>query len=657
MFRPVPMMRVQVVVLEQDERAVLEDLGRLGILQLTRAPADTGAGPSAAVDRSAELTRCDRIRSRIDELRQSLEVPIPAVQAQEGEMGLDQAEEGLRVLEQGAAGILARRRRLVERQKELAALSERMASYRGLDVPLAGPDHFSFLHFVTGTLPPQNLEALQKEVGDDVALLPLATHKGQQSIVAVASRHSVPALERALQNAGFQKETLPVVEGATVDQFSEEGERERDQLAAELEQLRGELKNIAADFAPQVANIEQFIDRERMFLDAGQKFSRTESTVLLAGWVPMRETEALRERVRNTTGGRCVIQVSVPEESEEEQIPVLLKNNRLLRPFEMLVSTYGLPTYGELEPTLFVALSYVVMFGLMFGDAGHGFVLAAFGVVALMVGRAEKIRDIGVLLLFGGTSSMIFGIVYGSYFGIEALKKYALWHDPLEGDPMQLMYGAIGIGIGLISIGLILNIINRFRRGDMIGAFLDKFGVVGLLFYWGALLLLMKGAAFQSRGLTGLALVVFVAVPIVGWSLKEPLEHLLGRAGGHGGEGGGMGAAITESCVGAFEAILSYLANTISFVRLAAYAMSHAALLFASFMLAEEVRHISFGGSVWSLVVIILGNVVAIVLEGIIASVQALRLEYYEFFGKFFSGSGRPFDPFRLAPNNKELKP
>jgi V/A-type H+-transporting ATPase subunit I len=301
-----------------------------------------------------------------------------------------------------------------------------------------------------------------------------------------------------------------------------------------------------------------------------------------------------------------------------------------------------------------VALSYLVMFGLMFGDVGHGAVLAVCGLIALFVGRSEKVRDVGLLLLFGGSSSVIFGVVYGSYFGIEVFKKYALWHDPLEGDPMRLMYGAIGIGIAMISLGLILNVINRFRRGDVIGAILDKFGLVGLLFYWGTLVLLMNRAAIQSQGLMGVSVVLFLVVPIVGWSLKEPIEHFLSHAGGGRNEAtGGMAGAIIESCVGAFEAVLSYLANTISFVRLAAYAMSHAALLFAAFMLAAEVRNFPVGGSLWSLLVIILGNLIAIVLEGVIASVQALRLEYYEFFGKFFSGSGQPFEPFRLARNGK----
>jgi V/A-type H+-transporting ATPase subunit I len=393
---------------------------------------------------------------------------------------------------------------------------------------------------------------------------------------------------------------------------------------------------------------------ECRLLDASQKFPRTEAAILIAGWVPADHVAALERRIGETTGGRYALQTSLPDASTQEQIPVLLKHSWLLRPFEMLVSTYGLPNYQELEPTFFVALSYIVMFGMMFGDAGHGMVLAAGGLIALFAGKSQKVRDLGVLLLCGGSSSIIFGVVYGSYFGIEVFKKYALWHDPLEGDLMRLMYCAIGIGIVMISIGLILNVVNRFRRGDIIGGILDKFGLVGLLFYWGTLVLLMNGAAIQSRGLMGVSVILFVVVPIVGWSLKEPIEYFLSHGvDKHTEASGGLAGAIMESCVGAFEAVLSYLANTISFVRLAAYAMSHAALLFAAFMLAAVVRDIPFGGGLWSLLVIILGNLVAIVLEGIIASVQALRLEYYEFFGKFFSGNGQPFEPFLLTPNGK----
>ncbi len=670
MFSTVPMMRVRAIVLAQDERKVLKGLGALGAMHLTRTRHDPDMALLAPADCTGELTRHDRIRTRVQEFRQSLEVPhLPgkgsrergeedAAQAPSSEMTLDQAEAVLLSMEQRSAGFLEDRQRLIQRQKELTVMCDQVSHYRGFDIPLTGLDRFSFLYFVTGSLPAQNLEGLEREIGDNVALLPLAQKKGRQRLFAITNRQGQSALESALLQAGFQREALPVADGSTVDRISEDAEREQEKLTTELDQLNSKIKGIGVEFAPTLAEIEEFVNMECRLLEASQKFPRTEMTVLIAGWVPAGDVTVLKQHMEEITGGRHVLETAHPDASKGEEAPVLLRHSWFLRPFEMLVSAYSLPSYHELEPTLFVALSYIVMFGMMFGDAGHGAVLAACGVIALIkAGRSKKVQDIGVLLISAGLSSIIFGVVYGSYFGIEAFKHYALWHDPLEGDPIQLMYGAIGIGIAMISIGLILNVINRFRKGDIIGGILDKFGLIGLLFYWGALALLLYGATIRSWGLMGVCVILFLAVPIIGWSVKEPLEHFMSsKAGGHSGAHGGMAGAIIESCVGAFEAILSYLANTISFVRLAAYAMSHAALLFAAFMVAEEVRG-SAGGGAWSLLVIIFGNLIAIVLEGIIASVQALRLEYYEFFGKFFSGGGEPFEPFLLAPGGTEDEP
>jgi V/A-type H+-transporting ATPase subunit I len=200
----------------------------------------------------------------------------------------------------------------------------------------------------------------------------------------------------------------------------------------------------------------------------------------------------------------------------------------------------------------------------------------------------------------------------------------------------------------MISLGLVLNIFNRFRQGDLVGGLLDKFGVAGAFFYWGALLLFTRSASVHAAGLWTPALWMMAAL-VTAWMLKAPAQmwrdrHLQPAVSTEGG----MSTAILESFVGAFEGLLSYFANTVSFVRLAAYAMSHAALLLATFMIADDLKHFSFCGTFLSILAAILGNVVAIVLEGIVASVQALRLEYYEFFGKFFAGCGQPFQPFRL---------
>lgn len=654
MFRAVPMTRISAVILARDERAVLKGLGRLGAVQLVHNHPEGDALPLAITDPAGEMERYEGIRARLQELHQSLELPAFSGGPLRAEMTLEQAEEDLRDMEERSSDLLNLRRGVAQQLKDLAALREQLSSYYGSDVPLDDPGKFSFLHFVTGRMPERNLGNLGRDIGDNAAVIPLSRQGGWQSLMAVTTLRGRPELEKVLREAEFQHEALPVVEGKTVDGLYEEGQKEQQQLTAQMEELNGRLGELAAEFVPVLGRIGAFVDTEHRLLEAGRTFPRTGAAVLIEGWVPAEDAEAVERRMGEITGGSYVLETAHPDVSAQQQVPVLLRHSRLLRPFEMLVSTYGLPDYRELEPTLFVAISYVLMFGLMFGDAGHGLVLALCGLAALFAGKSQKVRDFGILLIFAGMSSIIFGMVYGSYFGIEAFKKYAIWHDPLEGDPMRLMYGTVGIGVVMISVGIIFNVVNRFLKGDMIGGILDKFGLAGLLFYWGTLAIMIGAEAIRSRGLMTVCFIVFFVAPVACWAFRGPISFFMHREE-HESSGANIGpiGAILESFVEAFEAVLSYLANTISFVRLAAYAMSHAALLFASFMLAELVRQIPFGGGVWAVLVIIIGNLVAIVLEGIIASVQALRLEYYEFFGKFFSGSGQPFEPFCLAADDE----
>lgn len=237
MFRPVPMKRLSAVVLERDERAVLRVLGRWGVMQLTRTAAGPDTAPLPPRDRSHELARCDRLLARVEDLRRSLAIQTPAeASAEPLQTSLDQAEEDLRVIGERADDLLSRRQRLAQRLGELTTVCDQVSRYRGLEIPLDQPDRFSFLHFVTGTLPAENFDKLQNAVGDPVAWLPLPAQEGRQPLIAMTTREGWPALETALQQAGFQREPLPVVEGATTDTLAEKGRREQEQVAAELAQ-------------------------------------------------------------------------------------------------------------------------------------------------------------------------------------------------------------------------------------------------------------------------------------------------------------------------------------------------------------------------------------------------------------------------------------
>lgn len=647
MFSPVPMLRLSALVLERDERAVLRELGQTGAIHLTSTPAGPETAPLPPRDRSGDMARCDRFLARIEELRRSLKIPM--MPAEPADMTLDEADERLLALEKKSGELLVRRQQLLRQQGELTAAARQMESYRGLAVPLDQLGRFSFLHFVTGSLPPEKLETLQESVGDNVVLLPMPRIAERQPLVALTSRAGRHALEGALKQADFHSEALPALAGATVDMLAETSRREAEQVTAQLELLDSEMQALASAAARPLAAIERMLDTEYCLMNADQGFPRTEAAVLLRGWVAADDVTGLEARLKKAVHGRCAVESVAPSGVPEDQIPVLLRHSRLLRPFAMLMAGYGLPGYRELAPTLFVAISYVLMFGMMFGDVGHGAVLAVAGAIMLFGRHASQTRDMGLLLLLGGLASAVFGAAYGSCFGIEQLRQYALWRDPLEGNPMTLMYCAMGFGVLMISLGLILNCINCFRRGEMLDAFLGKFGVTGILFYWSALFLLINYTALKSHGLTSLVVLLFLAMPVAGWVIREPLGHILSRRAGHVSAQGGLLVTVAESVVDAFEGVLLYVANTISFVRLAAYAMSHAALMMAIALLAIEVNRLAAHGGLPGILILIGGNLVAIVLEGIIASVQALRLEYYEFFGKFFSGNGRPFKPFCLV--------
>ena len=648
MFRSVSMMHLSAIILKRDERSVLEFLGEVGAVQLIQTAAGPETAPIAPNDVSTENDRYSRILADVEELRHDLEIVKGLDEVHIENISIDEAEEKLGDIRDQIRQPLELRRHLMHQRNQLSVVCDQVSDFDGYNMPLDGCDSFSFLHFVTGSIPAEKMDSFRGSCGANTVLIPAMQEKGRQSIIVLASRKNKTGLDSALQKAEFQHHPLPIACGKTVDMLHEEKQRERDRVDKDIDKVVTQLKAFGIKFAHTIDQIAASARNETLLLAAQTALPRTESTILISGWLPADASEEIRKGLAKITREKYILEMTPPENSDEP-IPVLLRHSRILRPFGTLVSAYGLPNYHEMEPTIFVALSYVIMFGIMFGDIGHGVVLCLLGLGAFFFARKESFRDAGVLLLAGGISSIIFGSVYGSFFGLEQFKKYALWHDPLEGNPIKLMYGSIGFGITIMSIGIILNVINRLRRGDRLGAFLDKFGLTGLLFYWGALALLTQGTAIRSRGFMLPAIILLIGLPVLGWILKEPLEYLH-HSTQHNQKtsAGKMITAILESFIEAFEGLLSYLANTISFVRLAAYAMSHAALLVAAFMVAEEVRHFSFGGTIFSISVIILGNLIAIVLEGVIASVQALRLEYYEFFGKFFSGDGKPFEPFRL---------
>jgi V/A-type H+-transporting ATPase subunit I len=275
------------------------------------------------------------------------------------------------------------------------------------------------------------------------------------------------------------------------------------------------------------------------------------------------------------------------------------------------------------------------MYGMMFGDVGHGLIIAALGLLINRRGRGLA-RSVGSVLGAAGLSGAVFGFLYGSFFGREGIID-AVWLNPL-GSIMDLLIASIIGGIILINSGFIMHLVTAVKKKNWSDFFLESSGLAGIALYWG----LLGGGYGSIRGIIpGWLFFLSVFVPLLLLFFREPIVNVIRRKKPAVEEG--WGSFSVQSFFELFETVISFVSNTLSFVRLGAFAVAHAGLMHVVFSLSET------SGPLGRWIIIIIGSVIVIGLEGLIVGIQALRLEYYEFFGKFFSGGGKRFRPFSLC--------
>jgi V/A-type H+-transporting ATPase subunit I len=342
----------------------------------------------------------------------------------------------------------------------------------------------------------------------------------------------------------------------------------------------------------------------------------------MAGWVPRREIAALRSTLAQRFQGRYWLDLREPLAGEAAEVPSLVRYPRWLGPFVPMVKSYGIPRYGEFDPALPFALTWLLLFGAMFGDVGQGAVIAALA--AALHRRLGSLAWVGVA---AGAVSMLFGLAYGSVFGYEGVIA-PLWLSPLH-DPTRVLILAVGFGVGFIVFTLLVNAGNRLAAGRVGEALFDASGLAGLLFYLGAV-----GSIAHFAGVAD-----FGATP---WVLAGIGLALIAAFKWHEAQNG-FAERILVTLIESLEAGISLFANTLSFMRVAAFSLNHVALALAIFTLAGGLDRLGHG------LTLVLGNAVIILLEGGIVAIQALRLMYYEGFSRFFSGDGREFVPLRIG--------
>ena len=348
-----------------------------------------------------------------------------------------------------------------------------------------------------------------------------------------------------------------------------------------------------------------------------QYAAKTDGHYIFVGWMPCNEAEMFAKEALDDKLTIVISQdplragTDIQGLQQRDLPPTKLSNPPVIRWFEFFVQLYGTPKYNEIDPTPILAIAYVLLFGMMFGDVGHGLGLALLG--AFLLSR----HQLGGIMIASGCSAAFFGLMYGSIFGIED-QIPALWRHPIQDISGTLTFAVI-IGIVIILISMVFNMAIAFKQRDYDRLFFSPNGISGMVLYTAAI-----------AAVYGIVSWVFTILPltlIVAKGLSEsPAER----------EKTGIGMKVFQKALGIFEILLAYLTNTLSFVRVGAFALSHAGMMHVVMMLSQD-------GS-GNILIFILGNLIVMGIEGLLIGIQSLRLGFYEIFSRFYEGGGRAFE-------------
>lgn len=419
------------------------------------------------------------------------------------------------------------------------------------------------------------------------------------------------------------------------------------QIDERLNKLNNEIDSLTAAIEAEKKTNSNSINRLYNILNLEERINEVTEKAEIGNnifavdvWVQESELENVKKDISKVSKKYMLTQKTAEELGTQVVPPTKLKNNIFAKPFETIVKMYSLPAYNELDPTPFLAVTFCLAFGIMFGDIGQGLVYFLLGLAL-----KKKIGDFAGIVMRLGATSIVFGFVYGSFFGLE--KHELPWlpsliqGGPLSPDniPMILVAGIV-YGLFALTVSYIYGIVNSMINKNIEEGIFGKNGIFGYMFFMSFVLTIIALTGIINVPVSAPLIVLLIS--IVAIVMKEPLANLV--MGHKPLFHESPGAYFTESIFEAIETILAALSNTVSFVRVGAFALNHAGLFMAFLVMSEMVENIFA-----KILILVIGNILILTLEGVIVFIQGLRLQYYEMFSKYFKGEGVEFKPLKLT--------
>lgn len=563
------------------------------------------------------------------------------------EINLDKSEaDYIEEIAQKLNSMFAERNEAAGKLENINNALEQISHFTELDIPFDEIFDVEFLKIRCGSIPRDCYPKLKayEEKSDILFFLCSKDEKNYWGIYAVPDS-KVSEVDRIFASLYFERIRIPVTDG-TPKEICQRLTEEKNQLTRKLNGFDNEISSFWAENSEHCERVYAQLKIASLAFDLRRYAAKDSHSdyYTYVGWVP----QSSLNRFEKNAGSIENLQFEEfePEEDKRNSPPVKLKNRKPFRPFEMFTEMYGLPSYGSVDITPFVAITYSLLFGMMFADLGQGLVLAIGGYILYKL-KGVKLAK---MIVPCGICSSIFGFLFGSVFGYEDLLDPVYHAIGLKGKPLEVMESintilimAIGIGIALVVVSMGINVYCCLRNKKFGEALFSQNGVTGIVLYG---VLVCAVITFMS-GKSILPSCVILPVVLVCLVILYIKELIIGKVDKHENYlPESWSDFFMQNIFEVIEYILTYFSNTVSYLRVGAFVLVHAGMMMVFSSITADPK------SPAGITVMIFGNIIVIGLEGLLTGIQVLRLEFYEMFSRFYEGDGKPFQSVGIRKNS-----
>ncbi len=581
---------------------------------------------------------CTPLLTELDEIERKFLITLPSVEERDEAIGFSDMMDEMHAF----------RSQLETDTNEINELKKHVSDYHdaliqvenimNLDVPLDDLFASEYIKIRFGRLPNINVEKLRFFQNKPFVYKSFSHDNTYSWCMYFTTEEYKREIDNLFSSLFFERIYIPDFVHGTPKDAVESLHEEIDKTQAVLDEKEAALLQFIQTSTPKLSKfkgkllfLNRFYEAKQYVVGLGDKFS-------ISGFTEVKDVKKFKAAFKEFED----IEIDVNDAYSDRRIqpPTKIKNSWFTKPFSVFVEMYGLPSYDEIDPTPLFAITYSILFGAMFGDFGQGIVLMILGALLYHY----KKNRLGAIGLRVGMASTFFGFLYGSFFGLENFLDPVYQLMGLSGKPvsvmdpnitMTMLYLAVGIGALLIVIAMIFNVIQLIRKKEYGVLIASHNGISGLLLYGyiitGIVMQLLAGQSIFNWWM----ITIFVGLPVILIFLQEPINRLFHEEKMFKK---GFGGFFVEGFFELFEILLSYLTNTVSFIRVGGFILAHAGMMLVVMTL------MNMAGSSTSWLVLILGNIFVMGLEGLIVGIQVLRLEFYEIFSRYYIGNGIAFN-------------